>query len=81
LVVLGAIDLSVLFAGRALLQVLRGAEWSTAATTLLFPEGLMGGWGSVAAVVVGLVAAGAYASEERWASFATVLKGVTFGVA
>lgn len=33
----------------------------------------------MAAVVVGLVSAGAYTSEERWASFGTVFKGVAFG--
>lgn len=41
----------------------------------------MGGWGSVAAILVGMVAAGAYASEERWATFGTVLRGVAFGAA
>ncbi|MDH3208548.1 MAG: exopolysaccharide biosynthesis polyprenyl glycosylphosphotransferase [Gemmatimonadota bacterium] len=76
---LAAVDATVLLAARALLQVLREAAWSSAVTTLLFPEGLMGGWGSVAALLVGLVASGAYASEERWAAFDTVLRGVALG--
>lgn len=77
--VLAAVDVLVLVGVRGLLQLLREAAWSSSAIRLLFPEGLMGGWGSVAAVMVGLVAAGAYASEERWASFGTVFQGVAFG--
>jgi exopolysaccharide biosynthesis polyprenyl glycosylphosphotransferase len=72
-------DVGVLFAARTVLQALRSAGWSGAVTTALFPEGLMGGWGSIAAVVVGLVAAGGYASEERWANFGHIIKGVAFG--
>jgi exopolysaccharide biosynthesis polyprenyl glycosylphosphotransferase len=39
----------------------------------------MGGWASVAAVLVGMAFVGAYASEERWASPATIFKGVGLG--
>jgi exopolysaccharide biosynthesis polyprenyl glycosylphosphotransferase len=77
--VLTALDVALLVGARALLQLLRGTAWSGPATSLLFPEGLMGGWGSITAMAVGMFAAGAYASEERWASFATVFKGVAFG--
>lgn len=76
---LGIVDLAVLFTGRAILQFLREAAWSSTVATTLFPEGMMGGWGAVTAVVVGMIAAGAYASEGRWATFGTVFKGVAFG--
>jgi exopolysaccharide biosynthesis polyprenyl glycosylphosphotransferase len=79
--VLAVADVTVLVGIRTLLQALRQVSWSSGLTSLLFPEGLMGGWGSVAAVVVGMVAAGAYASEERWATPGTVFRGVAFGAA
>jgi len=77
--VLACLDLGLLLTLRALLRILREASWSSVVTTTLFPEGILGGWGSLAAIVLGLVAAGGYASEERWAAFGTVLKGVAFG--
>ena len=79
LTVLITLDVALLLGARALLQLLRGAAWSGPATNTLFPEGLMGGWGSITAIVVGMFAAGAYASEERWAAFGTVFKGIAFG--
>ena len=58
-------------------------EWAVYADKigLLFPIELMAGWGSVAALWVGLASAGAYASEERWASPLTVFRGVAIGAA
>jgi exopolysaccharide biosynthesis polyprenyl glycosylphosphotransferase len=41
----------------------------------------MGGIGSLGAVVVGMAFAGAYASEERWASVRSVYAGAGMGVA
>lgn len=39
----------------------------------------MGGWASLAAILVGLAFVGAYASEERWAVPGTIFKGVALG--
>ena len=66
--VLGAADLALLDVARIGLQLLRSHPWTSAVTTELLPRGLMGGWGSMIAVLIGLGFAGAYASEERWAS-------------
>lgn len=79
LTVLAAVDLSTLLVLRGILQALREASWSSPLISFLFPEGLLGGLGSVGAIVVGLIAAGAYASEERWGGFGTTFKGVAFG--
>jgi len=76
--VLCAVDASLLFAARSLLLWARDRGASMAGT--VFPPGFMGGWASVAAVLVGLAFVGAYASEERWAYPATVFKGVALGV-
>jgi exopolysaccharide biosynthesis polyprenyl glycosylphosphotransferase len=78
---LGILDLSVLFGARSVLHALRDAPWSAPAIVPLFPSGFMGGWGSIAAFVVGLVFAGAYSSEERWASPLAVFRGVAVGAA
>jgi len=79
-VVLGTVDLSVLLLARIGLSVAREASWTSSLARGLFPTGFMGGWASVAAVLVGLVFVGAYASEEGWASPDTVFKGVALGV-
>jgi exopolysaccharide biosynthesis polyprenyl glycosylphosphotransferase len=73
---------TVLVAGsRTALQELRSGQATAALTEMLFPSGFMGGWGSVTAVVFGLLLAGAYASEQRWASAGPILKGVGLGAA
>ena len=76
-----ALDLVVLLAARESLHLLREFEWSAGTVATLFPPGFMGGWGSVGAVVAGLIFAGAYASEEAWASPPTVLRGIAIGTA
>jgi exopolysaccharide biosynthesis polyprenyl glycosylphosphotransferase len=73
-------DLSVLLFARVGLSLARDASWTSTLARGLFPSGFMGGWASVAAVLVGMVFVGAYASEERWASPDTVFKGVALGV-
>jgi len=81
ILVLGAVDLVLLdSAGRAI-DVLRSAGWAPPALAEFFPPGFMGGWGAHAAIVVGLVFAGAYASQERWASPTLVFRGVALGAA
>jgi len=77
--VLGAIDVAVLAGAYSLLLRVRDGGSPPLVVETLFPRGFMGGWASVAAILVGLVFVGAYASEERWASPATVFKGVGLG--
>lgn len=79
ILVLATIDVSVLMGARALLQVLRQAPWTASAATTLFPRGFIGGLGSLSGILVGLAFVGAYASEERWASAGTIMKGVALG--
>jgi hypothetical protein len=79
--VLGALDLIVLVLARWTIRALRELPATSDIATTLFPLGTLGGGGAVAAVLVGLALVGAYASEERWASVETVLKGVALGVA
>jgi exopolysaccharide biosynthesis polyprenyl glycosylphosphotransferase len=74
-------DLTILVAARAGLGFLRELTSTSSTATLLFPPGFMGGWGSLAAFVVGLTFAGAYGSEERWMRSSLVLRGVAFGAA
>jgi exopolysaccharide biosynthesis polyprenyl glycosylphosphotransferase len=78
--VLGTVDLSVLLVARVGLSLARDASLTSSLARGLFPTGFMGGWASVAAVLVGLVFVGAYASEERWAPPDTIFKGVALGV-
>ncbi len=73
------LDAVALIAAREALHLLRGHAAVGTSVSTLFPEGFMGGWGSIAAVVVGLAAIGAYQSEQRWASAPTIFKGVAFG--
>jgi len=79
--ILGAADLAVLEVAGYAIQWLRSASWAPAALVEFFPVGFMGGWGAHAAIIVGLVFAGAYASQERWAAPSLVLRGVAFGTA
>jgi exopolysaccharide biosynthesis polyprenyl glycosylphosphotransferase len=79
--VLGVVDVSVLVGARAALGFLRGLPTTSDTFSTLFPAGTLGGGGFIAAILVGLVLAGGYASEERWASAETTLKGVALGVA
>jgi len=79
--VLGALDLLVLVSARSVLGLLREASWSAAAAETVFPTGFMDGWGSVAAMLVGLAFVGAYASEERWGRAGTIVRGVALGAA
>lgn len=78
---MSAVDIGVLYGARALLYALRDAPWAAPLVNQLFPLGFMGGWGSIGAFVVGLAFAGAYSSEERWASVAAVLNGAAIGAA
>jgi len=77
--VLGAVDASVLVLSRAALRLTRETVWTSPLAGRMFPEGFMGGWAPVAAILVGLAFVGAYASEERWADPGVVLKGVALG--
>lgn len=77
--VLGAVDALVLIAARSALVLAREAWWTSPVAATVFPSGFMGGWTSVAAGLVGMAFVGAYASEERWTSPATVFKGVGLG--
>jgi exopolysaccharide biosynthesis polyprenyl glycosylphosphotransferase len=77
--VLGILDAFVLVGARSALVLAREAGWTSPLTTAVFPLGFMGGWASVAAILVGLGFVGAYGSEERWASPRAVFKGVGLG--
>jgi exopolysaccharide biosynthesis polyprenyl glycosylphosphotransferase len=79
---LAAIDLLTLLAAHDLVHYLRriGAPGDEI-LSLLFPAGFMDGWGSLAAIFVGLAVAGGYASEERWARVGTIHRGVALGAA
>ena len=77
--VLAAVDVTVLVAARYTIRLLREQPWAADAATKLFPQGILGAGGAIAAVIIGLVAMGAYASEERWASPEAVFKGVALG--
>ena len=78
---LAAVDLALLdLAGQAI-NWLRAASWAPSSLAAFFPIGFMGGWGAHAAIVAGLVFAGAYASQEHWASPILILRGVAFGSA
>ena len=79
--VLATMDSFVLVALRGILQFLRDATWSGAVITSVLPEGVLGGWGAIAAFFAGLVFAGAYSSEESWASPWRVVKGISVGAA
>ena len=81
LAALGGTDLTILTVATAALEGFREATWSSVVTLTLFPSGFMGGWGSIAAIVVGLLFAGAYRSEERWRSSVPIFKGVALGSA
>ena len=81
LATLGGTDLTILTVATAALEGFREATWSSVVTLTLFPSGFMGGWGSIAAIVVGLLFAGAYRSEERWRSSVPIFKGVALGSA
>jgi exopolysaccharide biosynthesis polyprenyl glycosylphosphotransferase len=76
-----AVDLSFLWLVRETLDAGRSFGAVGTMTTWLFPAGLLQGFGSFTAIVVGLAVAGAYASEQRWAVAPTVLKGMAFGAA
>jgi exopolysaccharide biosynthesis polyprenyl glycosylphosphotransferase len=78
---LATLDAAVVLTARWALQLLRGAPWSGTVTTTLFPRGFMGGWGSVAAFVAGLVLVGAYGTNERWASPSLTMRGIAVGAA
>lgn len=78
---LGALDGAVLYGSREALQLLREAGWSQEFAVSLFPAGFMGGWGSISAIIVGLVLSGAYNSEQRWVSTQAVMRGVGLGAA
>lgn len=75
------VDGAILFGSRATLQALRDAGWTGGVVTSLFPVGFMGGWGSISAIVVGLMLSGAYNSEQRWASPQAIMRGVGLGAA
>jgi exopolysaccharide biosynthesis polyprenyl glycosylphosphotransferase len=79
--VLGAFDLTVLLTARTALRFLRDLPATSESFTALVPRGSLGGGGAVAAIIVGLVFTGAYASEERWTAVGTVFKGVALGTA
>ncbi len=79
--ILALTDLLVLEFARNAIDWLRSASWAPSAIAGFFPPGFMGGWGAHAAIIVGLVFGGAYASQERWASPALIFKGVAFGTA
>ena len=81
LTVLGMADAAVIFGARELLRALRSAPAVGGFATSFFPEGFMGGFGSASAILVGLVFAGAYGSQERWASAGPVFKGAALGAA
>ncbi|SVC69978.1 uncharacterized protein METZ01_LOCUS322832, partial [marine metagenome] len=81
LTILLGTDLTILIVAIAALQGFREAAWSSVVTLTLFPSSFMGGWGSEAAIIVGLLFVGAYRSEYRWYNSATVFKGVALGAA
>lgn len=74
-------DVSVLWLAREALQAGRSLDTVGTLITWLFPAGLMQGFASFTAMIVGLAVAGAYASEQRWAAAPTVVKGTAFGAA
>jgi exopolysaccharide biosynthesis polyprenyl glycosylphosphotransferase len=76
---LTVLDVTGLILARETLHVIRSAPLVEPISGLLFPVGFLGGWGSVAAFVVGLALAGGYASEERWASSGAVIRGTAIG--
>lgn len=79
--VLGALDLLLLDVAGNLVHTARSSAWAPGFLVEFLPPGFMGGWGAHAAIVVGLMFAGAYASQERWASPGLVFKGVALGAA
>lgn len=79
--ILIALDVASLLIAREFLHWVRAAPQSAGISELIFPMGFMGGWGTVAAFIVGLGFAGAYSSEERWVSAGTVARGAGFGAA
>lgn len=79
--VLAALDGACLLGAQKLLQWVRTAPLSAELSELVFPLGFMGGWGTVAAFIVGLGFAGAYSSEERWASTDAIARGTGIGAA
>lgn len=79
--VLGVFDVTVLLTARAALRFLRDLPATSESFTALVPRGSLGGGGAVAAIVLGLIFTGAYASEERWASVGTIFRGVALGTA
>lgn len=79
ILVLTVLDVAGLILARETLQAIRSAPLVEPISGLMFPVGFLGGWGSVAAFVVGLALAGGYASEESWASSGTVIRGTAIG--
>ena len=79
--VLAAVDLAVLDLAGNGIHWLRTASWTPSALAAFFPVGFMGGWGAHAAIVTGLIFAGAYASQEHWAYPLLIFRGVAFGSA
>ena len=79
--VLGLADAAVILGAREFLHAVREAPALGAGVSTLFPQSFMGGWGSAAAIVVGLVFAGSYGSQERWTLPQPVFKGVAIGSA
>ncbi|HSH74415.1 MAG TPA: exopolysaccharide biosynthesis polyprenyl glycosylphosphotransferase [Longimicrobiales bacterium] len=74
-----AIDASIVAFTRAALGFARDLAWTSQLAGSLFPTGIMGGWTSIAAILVGLTFVGAYGSGERWASVEVVFRGVALG--
>lgn len=79
--VLGVADVSITLGGRELVGAVHASPSLGEVVSTLFPDGFMAGWGSAAAIVMGLVFAGAYGSRERWASASVAVKGVALGSA
>ena len=78
---LASADVAVILGAKELLHAAREAPAFGGSISALFPQSFMGGWGSAAAIIVGLVFAGSYGSEEGWASPGAVFKGAAFGSA
>ena len=78
---LAAVDIGLLSLAKECLSLAREWELSASTAALLFPPGFMGGWGSLSALLVGLVVTGGYASEERWAKAPTIFRGIAIGTA
>ena len=79
--VLSALDVALLEVLRVTMEALRELAPAGGVLGMVLPDGLLGGWGTVCAVIVGLMSVGAYNSEHQWASPGVVVRGLALGIA